>query len=879
MTRPAPPALTVQYDGSARTFAPGNDVVVGRDLRADVRIAHPLISRAHLMLRFDQGRWMAVDNGSLNGMFVNNQRVPAVDITDGLGLNIGNPDGPRLSFEVGRHQGSAGTPPPTAAVPIAQRASASFPTAPPPSAYPQTPPPQSRSQPMYPSAQQPRYPSGPTPSGPSGSQSYAPSAPQGYLPPSGPAPYHPPPSSGGYPASPSATALGPSAVPRQAEGNLATSMLKILRPGRVETPAGGVKIGRATDNDIVIPDVLASRHHATLIPGPGGTEIRDHKSINGTFVNGQRVDSAMLREGDVVTIGNIDLVFAGGTLARRNESAAATRTGGLDVYGVTWTIEGNKTLLDNISLAARPGTLTAIIGPSGAGKSTFARLVAGYTHPTTGKVSFEGHDVHAEYASLRSRIGMVPQDDVVHGQLTVRQALMYAAELRLPPDTNKADREQVVNEVLEELEMTKHLDTRVDKLSGGQRKRASVALELLTGPSLLILDEPTSGLDPALDRQVMTMLRQLADAGRVVLVVTHSLTYLDVCDQVLLLAPGGKTAFSGPPSQIGPELGTTNWADIFSAVAGDPETAKRKYLDRHGPPPPPPATQAPQDLGSPVHTSVLKQFWTIGRRQMRLIVSDRGYFIFLALLPFIMGVLSLSVPGATGFGPPDKLSDAPNQPGQVLVLMNVGAIFMGTALTIRDLIGERAIFLREQAVGLSTTAYLLAKVCIYSVFAIVQSGIVTAITLIGVGPPKNGGLILGSSETAATIELFVGMAAATVCAATVGFALSALAKSNEQIMPLLVVAIMSQLVFSGGMIPVTGRIPLDQMSWVTPARWGFAATASTIGLTDLVKPPIMPDDSLWKHTSGTYLLNLAMLAALSIFYLSFVRFKIRLKGG
>ena len=244
-----------------------------------------------------------------------------------------------------------------------------------------------------------------------------------------------------------------------------------------------------------------------------------------------------------------------------------------------------------------------------------------------------------------------------------------------------------------------------------------------------------------------------------------------------------------------------------------------------------------------------------------------------------MGVLSLSVPGMTGFGPPDKLSDAPNQPGQVLVLMNVGAIFMGTALTIRDLIGERAIFLREQAVGLSTTAYLLAKVCIYSVFAIVQSGIVTAITLIGVGPPKNGGLILGSSETAASIELFIGMAAATVCAATVGFALSALAKSNEQIMPLLVVAIMSQLVFSGGMIPVTGRIPLDQMSWVTPARWGFAATASTVGLTDLVKPPIVPDDALWKHTSGAWLLNMAMLAALSIFYLSFVRFKIRLKSG
>jgi ABC transport system ATP-binding/permease protein len=873
MTRPVPPALTVRYDGSPRTFSPGNDVVVGRDLRADVRIAHPLISRAHLLLRFDQGRWMAVDNGSLNGLYVNGQRVPMVDIADGMGVNVGNPDGPRLTFEVGRHQGSAGTPPQTAKVPVAGRPSTSWPTQTPSTGYPRTqPPPPSRTQPSYsqpyqpPSQSQPMYPSAPAPA----------SGPQGYRPPS--APHPAPPSS--VNVDPTATQMGPAATPRAPEGNLATSMLKILRPGRApEVPPGGIKIGRATDNDIVIPDVLASRHHATLVSGPGGTQILDNRSINGTFVNGQRVDSEVLRDGDVVTIGNIDLVFGGGTLARRNEADAATRTGGLDVHGVTWTIEGNKTLLDNISLSARPGTLTALIGPSGAGKSTFARLIAGYTHPTTGTVTFEGHDVHAEYASLRSRIGMVPQDDVVHGQLTVRQALMYAAELRLPPDTNREDRERVVMEVLEELEMTKHLDTRVDKLSGGQRKRASVALELLTGPSLLILDEPTSGLDPALDRQVMTMLRQLADAGRVVLVVTHSLTYLDVCDQVLLLAPGGKTAFRGSPSQIGPELGTTNWADIFSSVAGDPEGAKRKYLERHGPPPPAPPKQEAAELGKPVHTSTIKQFSTIARRQMRLIVSDRGYFAFLAILPFIMGVLSLSVPGSTGFGQPNPLGDAPNQPGQVLVLLNVGAIFMGTALTVRDLIGERAIFLREQAVGLSTTAYLLAKVCIYSVFAIVQSGIVTAITLIGVGLPKNGPLVLGGGEASAALELFFGMAAATICAATVGLALSALARTSDQIMPLLVVAVMSQLVFSGGLIPVTGRAPLDQMSWVTPARWGFAATASTVGVTDMVKPPIMPDDSHWRHDSGTWLFDMAMLGALSIFYLCFVRFKIRLKAG
>lgn len=905
MTRPAPPALTVKYDGSARNFAAGNDVVVGRDLRADVRVAHPLISRAHLILRFDQGRWVAIDNGSLNGLYVRNQRVPVADITDGLTVNIGNPDGPSLTFDVGRTQGNVGTPPPTQSVPIVARPAAQYPTTPPAPAY------------QPPSAPQPRYPSGPMgapPSGPRPQQS-AP-MPRANAPAYPSAPQHVAPPSGGNPA---ATQLGPAAVPRATEGqgNIATSMLKILRPGRgtTEVPTGGIKIGRATDNDIVVPDVLASRHHATLLPSPNGTAIRDNKSINGTFVNGQRVDAATLRDGDVVTIGNVDLVFGNGTLSRRTETAAATQSGGLDVYGVTWTIEGNKTLLDNISISARPGTLTAVIGPSGAGKSTFSKLVAGYTHPTTGRVSFEGHDVHAEYASLRSRIGMVPQDDVVHGQLTVRQALMYAAELRLPPDSTKADREQQVMRVLEELEMTKHLDTRVDKLSGGQRKRASVALELLTGPSLLILDEPTSGLDPALDRQVMTMLRQLADAGRVVLVVTHSLTYLDVCDQVLLLAPGGKMAFYGSPDQIGPQLGTTNWADIFSSVAGDPDGAQRKYLERHGPPPPAPPADKPADLGQPVHTSFVRQFSTIARRQLKLIVSDRGYFIFLACLPLIMGALSLSVPGTTGFGVPDPAGDAPNQPGQVLVLMNVGAIFMGTALTIRDLIGERAIFLREQAVGLSTTAYLVAKVCIYSIFALLQSGIVMIITIFGVGMPKNGPVVLtflGDGGVAASIELYVGMAAATICAASVGFALSAMAKTSEQIMPMLVVAVMSQLVFSGGMIPVTGRFPLEYLSAITPARWGFAITASTVGLPEMVRPPIIPGDGLWKHYAGAlplpikeggpanlaqngefggpvaqkgdlaksvWLLDFGMLVLLSVFYLSFVRWKIRLKSG
>jgi ABC-type multidrug transport system ATPase subunit len=477
---------------------------------------------------------------------------------------------------------------------------------------------------------------------------------------------------------------------------------------------------------------------------------------------------------------------------------------------------------------------------------------------------------------MRSRIGMVPQDDVVHRQLTVNQALGYAAELRLPPDTSKEERAQVVAQVLEELDLTKHADTRVDKLSGGQRKRASVALELLTQPSLLLLDEPTSGLDPALDRQVMLMLRQLADAGRVVLVVTHSVSYLDVCDQILLVAPGGKMAFNGPPSEVGAALGTTNWADIFANVGADPDEANRRFLERKGDRQPQlPAPGSPADLGEPVHSDRWRQLSTIARRQIRLVVSDRGYTVFLAVLPFLIGALSLTVKGPNpGLGVALPNGPAPTQPQYIMVLLNVGAVFMGTALTIRDLIGERPIFKREQAVGLSTTAYLLAKVAVFCLFATVQAGIATVIVRIGKGAPTAHPPFFDN----ATFSLFLTVAATCIASAMFGLMLSAVAQTSEQIMPLLVVSIMSQLVLCGGMIPVTGRLGLNQLSWLTPGRWGFAAGASSIDFPNLVKVPQIPtNDPIWQHSKHIYVFDMFMLAALSMAYCIYIRWHIRLK--
>ena len=663
--------------------------------------------------------------------------------------------------------------------------------------------------------------------------------------------------------------------------NLATRFVKLLSPrsSSAAGTAGAMTIGRAAENDIVVSDVLASRQHATLVPTPLGTEIRDN-SINGTFVNGTRIGSAILTEDDVVTIGNVDLVFRDGTLSKRSE--AATRTGGLEVRNVKYVVDNGKQLLDDISLTARPGTLTAVIGGSGAGKSTLARLIAGYTTPSSGSVTFEGHNIHAEYASLRSRIGIVPQDDVVHRQLTIDQALGYAAELRLPPDTSKADRTKVVAQVLEELDLTKHADTRVDKLSGGQRKRASVALELLTGPSLLILDEPTSGLDPALDHQVMTMLRQLADAGRVVIVITHMLSYLDTCDQLLLVAPGGKTAYCGPPDQIGAAMGTSNWAKIFTKVGADPDEANRRFLaqseaQKRPQKLAPARADEPEDLGEPVHTSLRRQISTVARRQVRLVIADRAYFIFLALLPFILGSLSLTVPGNNGFHVPGPNAGTPDEAAQILALLLPAAAFMGTALTIRDLVGERAIFQREQAVGLSTTAYLLAKSAVFCGFAILQSAIITAIVVIGKGAPTHGAALFGHSTVGATLELFATVAATCVASAILGLAISSVVRSSEQIMPLFVVTVMAQLVLCGGMVPVTGRLGLNQLSWAMPARWGYAAASSTVDLRHLVPDSLLSQDRFWQHTAKIWLLDMGMLAALSVFYAGFVRWKIRLR--
>ncbi|MGA8330394.1 MAG: ABC transporter permease, partial [Mycobacterium sp.] len=474
-------------------------------------------------------------------------------------------------------------------------------------------------------------------------------------------------------------------------------------------------------------------------------------------------------------------------------------------------------------------------------------------------VDFGGHDLAADY--VRPRVAVVPRHDLLHPQLTVEQALRFAAELRFTPSTSAEQRDKVVRSALDDMELASLRTVQLKNLTVEQRKHASLAVELLTSPALLVLDEPTAGLEPAAQQRLRATLRRLADDGRVVVLATTSPTDLDGCDQVLILTPTGIPVFAGAPTQIADELNTSDWTEIVARVSGDPYGAHDEYLARQQPiPVTEPSPEAPpQNAGNgspPTYPSFWQQLITALRRQAWLLAADQRYLIFLTILPLLVGAISLLVPGDAGLGPASPYGKSPDEAVEILAVLNVGAVMMGTALGIRDLFGERRIFRREQAHGLSASALLTAKVVVYSAVAVVQAGIVTITAAVGKGAPTHGAVLLGN----ATFELFVILAVTTIVSAVIALALSALASYAEQVLLTAALIVFASLVFAGAMFPVAGRFGLEQIAWFVPARWSFAALASTVDLHQ-VNLLAAADDS-WKHTRGQWLLDMGMLIGL-----------------
>lgn len=321
-------------------------------------------------------------------------------------------------------------------------------------------------------------------------------------------------------------------------------------------------IGRKPDNNVVLPHPQVSGHHAMLKQEGGSYRIIDLNSTNHVYVNNQQTADQLLKLGDSIRIGPYRLIYDGNVLRQYDESNFIR----IDARGLKKTGNSGVTLLDDISLSIPPRKFVALVGGSGAGKSTLMDALNGLRPAHSGQVLYNGMDYYRNLASFSNQLGYVPQDDIVHKDLTVERALYYAARMRLPSDFTHEQINQRINEVLEDVEMTKRRGLLIKKLSGGQRKRVSIALELLANPGIFFLDEPTSGLDPGLDRKMMLLLRKLADAGHTIVLVTHATNNIKTCDYVCFLCAGGRLAYYGPPTEAMDYFGKSDFAEIYSSL-------------------------------------------------------------------------------------------------------------------------------------------------------------------------------------------------------------------------------------------------------------------------------------------------------------------------
>jgi ABC transport system ATP-binding/permease protein len=652
-----------------------------------------------------------------------------------------------------------------------------------------------------------------------------------------------------------------------------------------------VKIGRRPDNDIVVQDLGVSKAHAELKMSPTGRyQIFDLGSHNGTYVNGQRVNQAELTEDDIVSIGHATFRLAGGVLTEyidegnvpfeAQELRVAVGDGGKQ-----------KVLLEGISFPLAERSMMAVIGPAGAGKSTLLNALTGKRQATGGSVFYDFRDLYANYDELKHRIGLVPQESVTHDQLTAKSALGYAAELRFPPDITETDRNQRVEEVLGELEMTQHANTRIVRLSGGQKKRVNIGLELLTKPSLLFLDEPTSPLDPHLKRELFGQMRKMTETGQSVVVITHDVEskLIDQCDRLIVLAPGGRMAYFGPPAEGVKYFATLvmdrpidDWADVFQAFSDDPAAdwsgrfrnspEYQKYVASRmsvNPGQQQRQTRPPADEAKPKQRGSVTQVFTMARRYARVLSVDRGYTIFAVALPIILGALLRIIPSSYGLGgPPGQ-----NQGAQTLLLILVmAACLSGTANSIREIVKEREIYERERMAGLSAGAYLMSKVLVLGVVSVVQALIIVIIGLAGTKMPAKAALIPGPP----IIEIAVATAVLCVVSMLLGLLISTLVTKSDQTMPALVVVTMIEVVLSGGVFAL-GAGAEAWVSMIAPARWGLAAIASTINLNVLTPAnplaPVKPD-ALWTHSSGQWLNDMGVLVLIGLICLCIAGYRL-----
>ena len=613
-----------------------------------------------------------------------------------------------------------------------------------------------------------------------------------------------------------------------------------------------ITIGRGSDNDIVLDSPQISRHHARLIRRDKQFFVEDLGSANGTFVNGERVGRALLTPEDTLSLGtySVRLDLARGALQKSYQGDILLQAEHLRV-DVTDEQGGMKRLLDDISFTVYPTEFVGIMGPSGAGKTTLLMSMIGTLRPNHGRTMLNGDDLGAQYDRYRNTIGYVPQEDIIHDELTVYEALYYAAKLRFPPDTSSQEIAARIDRILHDLEIGATRDVRIGSpnrkgISGGQRKRVNLAMELLTEPSLLCLDEPTSGLASEDALNVITLLRRLADGGRTILMTIHqpSPQVYRKLDNVLYLADGEQVYYGPayPDSMLyfHPEIRTNSpqaeeiLADPGSCLrpltiakrAGEPmetfaaryrqSAYHREYVEERR------VNHGDVELNARAASRRAPRFrfhqlWVLCRRYLVIKLKDRvGMVILIAQAPIIAVLVAMVFEGQE-HGPIHRMEYMPF----ALFLLIISAIWFGCSNAAREIVGEQAIYRRERMVNLSIPAYVGSKFVILSLLSLLQCVALLAIavlTLDVVGNPLIHLAILWICSLAAT-----GM----------GLLLSSVVRSTAASLALVPLLLIPQVILGGAIMPIDR---MEDPSWTLSgamiSRWGFEAVLQAEHLSD-----------------------------------------------
>lgn len=666
-------------------------------------------------------------------------------------------------------------------------------------------------------------------------------------------------------------------------------MLRSLSLGKLDLSGQDrVMIGRDTNSYLPLNHPAVSFRHAEIFKqSDGSLAIRDLGSTNGTFVNGQRISHSPLKSGDIIQIGPFKLNYD----AQQQSLAQSMRLGHrIDAIKLGREVANKKMILNNVSMTVNPGEFVALVGGSGAGKSTLMKAMNGYEPANHGNILLDGEPLYSRLDMYRTQMGYVPQDDIIHRALPVKLALWYAAKLRLP-DAKPAEIEARIQDALRAVDMVEHASKPVRVLSGGQRKRVSIAVELLARPTLFFLDEPTSGLDPGLEKKMMYDLNRLADEGRTVVLVTHATANIEQCDHVAFMSYG-RLAYYGPPNDALKFYDVRDFSDIYLKISQEIDPARGKQ---------PPKELQPyyakyQQQGKVssgilwadhyaqssyfqqfvvdrqrnlaagkgavgtiapskrARDNFLRQTFILARRQFDLIRLDlRTLFILLLMMPMI-GALFMLVSQENAFvgegdkaaieeklknnlrgaAKDEKTDYTPTAKAEILVTMLGLALTQGgTFGAAYEIVKERAIFRRERAVNLSVIAYVLSKVLVLAIFAIFQAASVLLVLSLRVDMGFEGAVFVDNGVMEMFITLYLGVLASIMF----GLCISALVPSSDVVLYAILVQLFIQIVLGGTLFPLKDAVENDAiataLSKVTVSYWVMDAMGSTIDMQAL----------------------------------------------